>query len=261
MQELKYQFYDKKVITEEDIDHFLEFSYKKDSDENLFDVTEELLGNYESIGESIRNYEIEKVFSPLMVHYNYPRFILRNTILKSKQLALADKIAEQFSIGDVVENYIFEYQEWDMHDIHGYFTCVSPSYELHKSLNGKEPQMIKLDFTTDPNKTSIRKINKKNILKSKQCFQNMDINDFLYIKKMIDLFNDYPIELEYIESLLKIDKITTSQNEDEEKITLTSKQKNKIKQMIEEIKEHKNNKETDDKDTLNLYYNQIMMED
>ena len=57
MQELKYQFHDKKVITEEDIEHFLEFSYKKDSDENLFDVTEELLGNYVSIGESIRNYE------------------------------------------------------------------------------------------------------------------------------------------------------------------------------------------------------------
>lgn len=245
LQELKYQYYDKKIIEEEDIDNFLDYSYKKDSDENLYESTNDIFKNYKNIDECIRNYEIDKVLTPLMIHYNFPNHICKNILSIKKKLDITDDLFEMFSFGDVVENYIFENQEWDMHKLHGFMTCVYPSYILNNNRNDKD---INLMFTTDPNKTSIRQINKKNIDNCKKCFEKMGIIDFLYIdiivkkildsddieNNLIDLFDGYNIQLEHIESLLKIDKISYNNNVNNN--SLTSKQKNKIKSIIEKKK-------------------------
>jgi hypothetical protein len=100
---------------------------------------------------------------------------------------------------------------------------------------------IELVFTTDLNKTSIKKINKKNINNTNRCFDNMNIFDYIYINKIIrELINQekieecvklmigYNIKLEHIESLLKIDKIKNT------KTSLTSKQKKKFIKYLEE---------------------------
>ena len=88
------------------------------------------------------------------------------------------------------------------------------------------------NFTTDLNKTSIKKINAKNINDADRCFKNLDIFDYIYMNKIIrkkisegdikgciELLKGYNIKLEHIEKLLKIDKIKDSKN------NLTSKQK------------------------------------
>jgi len=123
-----------------------------------------------------------------------------------------------------------------MQEIHGLYTCVIPSYYLYDNLDkDDEPAKPDPDFTTDLNKTSIKNINKKNILNTDACLKNMNIDDYIYINKIIKKLIDsgnietcakilqlYNIKVEHVESLIKIDKIKNN------KVGLTSKQKNEF---------------------------------
>jgi hypothetical protein len=110
-----------------------------------------------------------------------------------------------------------------MHEIHSFYSCVNPVYELSK-LNITRSN-IKVEYPKDLNKTSIKKINKKNIINSNNCLQNLEISDLIYINKLIrtlikeekysecaKLFERYNIVVDNIESLLKIDKINETKH-------------------------------------------------
>ncbi|CAH6421586.1 DNA replication factor RFC1 [uncultured virus] len=225
------------IITVELIDEYCQMSKKKDIDIDLFKATEGLLYNYKSVDECLRYFETEKVLLPLMVHHNYAKHILTNVDNIDKRYQIAQKVSDSLSTGDVIENYIYGDQNWDMQEIHGFYTCAITSFYLCDNI--KNPQKIPLTFTTDLNKTSIKKINKKNITNTGRCFNNMTIFDYIYINKIIrklinngqikecvDLLKYYNIKLEHIESLLKIDKIKNT------KTSLTSKQKKEFSKFL-----------------------------
>lgn len=230
LQDVKYA-YKNKLITHNNIQEYIKISKLKDTDIDLYKATNGLLFEYNNINECLRYYETEKVLLPLMMHQNYIKAnISENNILKT--------IAESLSTGDVVENYIYSDQTWDMQEIHGFYTCVIPSFYLNQD-NKSNKKQIRLDFAKDLNRTSIKKINKKNINITDRCFKNMNIFDYIYINKIIrklildknipecvNLLKNYNIELKYLESLLKIDKI------EETKTVLTSKQKNEFSALI-----------------------------
>jgi len=183
-----------------------------------------------------------------MIHHNYISNITTNIHNKQKQSEITNKISQLLSEGDVIENYIYGDQNWDMQEIHGLYTTALPSYYLCDEVNkNKNIEKIRLRFSTDLNKTSIKKINKKNILKTDDCLKNMDIDDYIYINKIIkklidegnikecaELLNVYNIKLEQIESLIKIDKIKDSQKDI--KTVLTAKQKNEFLLYLNEDK-------------------------
>jgi len=229
LQDIKYE-YGQIKFTDDIIDEYCFRSKKKDIDIDLFTATKKIFYNYENIGNCIRYYETEKVLLPLMIHQNYIDTILVN-YPKEQQIDLIYKISNSLALADVVENYIYGDQNWDMQEIHGYHTCVAPSFYLSQNLP-KDPIILTQYFAKDLNRTSIKKINKKNINNTNICFKNMNIFDYIYINKIIkrliaknqieeciDLLKDYDIKFEHIESLLKIDKIT------EASIKPTGKQK------------------------------------
>ena len=204
------------------------------SAQDLYKATDTLLYGYDNIDNCLRLYETEKVLLPLMIHQNYVKSIIANTDDISDQHNQVETIAELLALGDVIENYIYGDQNWDLQIIHGFYSCVAPSYYLCKDLDDM-PNNIKLTFATDLNKTSIKRINKKNIINTDRCFKDMNISDYIYINKIIkklivdgnikdciNLLKDYNIKLEHIESLLKIDKIKDI------KTNLTSKQKSEF---------------------------------
>jgi DNA polymerase III delta prime subunit len=226
--------YGNKIITIDTIDEYKTMSNRKDIDIDLYKATDELLYEYTSIDNCLRLYETEKVLLPLMVHQNYAKSIIGNYKSDESRHNLIRQISDSLSIGDVIENYIYGDQNWEMQEIHGFYTCVAPSYYLCNGIKN-EPNKVKLAFATDLNKTSIKRINKKNIINTDKCFRNMNINDYIYINKIIrklisenkiqecsELLKPYNIKLEHIESLLKIDKIRDT------KTTLTSRQKNEF---------------------------------
>ena len=52
-------------------------------------------------------------------------------------------------------------------------------------------ESAKLDFPMDLNRTSIQKINKKNILNANKCLNVMNIHDYIYINQIVrNMLND-----------------------------------------------------------------------
>jgi len=224
LQDLKNEFGDKK-ITIKDLNKFCNNTKTKDIDVEIFKATSELLTNYKNINECLRLYESEKVIIPLMVHQNYTKCIGSGNI---ESIELINKISKSLAFGDLIENYVFSEQNWDMYEIHGFFSCINPSFKLKNQQTNNEYFTKSLEFPLDFNKTSIKKINKRNIINSSNCFKNLNIDDFVYASKLTrdlineqrfeecaNLYSDYDTKIENIESLLKIDKITdtkTTQN-------------------------------------------------
>ena len=230
--------YGKKPIGPSVIDEYCFMSNKKDIDIDLYKATEELLYDYTNIDNCLKLFETEKVLLPLMIHQNYTKCVMSNRESVEDQHNLVQKISDLLSTGDVIENYIYGDQNWEMQEIHGFHTCVATSYYLcdgikHVDNEFDNENKINLTFATDLNRTSIKRINKKNIINTNKCFKTMNINDYIYINKIIRklimkndikkatvLLKGYNIKLEHVESLLKIDKIKNT------KTSLTSKQKN-----------------------------------
>ncbi len=223
--------YGNNVILPETIEEYCSMSSKKDVDIDLYKATNELIYEYKTIDDCLRLFETEKVLLPLMIQQNYTATILANNKQEKRRQKVITKISDLLSTGDVIENYIYGDQNWEMEDIHGFYTCAATSYYLSENL-GTTPIKPKLVFATDLNKTSIKRINKKNIINADKCFNNMNIDDYVYLSKLVKhfisknkieecvkLLKNYNIKLEHIESLLKIDKIENSKN------CLTAKQK------------------------------------
>jgi len=206
----------------------------KNQDIDLFTSARFLLTQYENIDKCMKLYEIEKVLLPLTIHQNYIKILLNNYDDNTNKYI--DIISDAFSTGDIIENYIYGEQNWDLQEVHGYYTCILPSYIMNKNTSKK---YVQLDFSSDLNKTSIKNINKKNIINASKCFNKMDIYDYIninkifmflimseHIQKMIDMIKNYHPSMEDIESILKIDKMKTC------KIQLTTKQKKELKNIL-----------------------------
>jgi DNA polymerase III delta prime subunit len=261
LQDIQYT-YGTTTITDELIEDYNKISNEKDIDTGLFQATSYLLNDYKSIDNSLSYYETEKTMLPLMIHQNY----IENVISKYKdedvRFKIINNVSNMLSEGDVIENYIYGDQSWDMQEVHGFYTCAATSFYLtcEKDVNidsededierlfedfTKEKNVDARDsilvFTSDLNKTSIKKINKKNIITTNRHFHNMNIFDYIIINKIIrkqimngqikecvDTMKSYNVKTEYIESLLKIDKI------DGDKFVLTPKQKKEFKKQLGE---------------------------
>ncbi|AYV75843.1 MAG: replication factor C large subunit [Terrestrivirus sp.] len=228
-----------KVITQSMFEEYLKLSKKKDEDFDLFRATNKLLQGYKSIDECIRYYETDKVVLPLMVQQNYIECINSKIgdMNSSDKFDIACCISELLSEGDVVENYIYGDQNWDINEVHGYYTCVAPSFLLTEKL--KKEKYLQLAYPTDLNKASISKINKKNITNASKAFKNKNINDYIYInliirfltsedriKECVDYLKDRDINIGNIESLMKVDKIKSK------KTNLTLKQRKEISSFL-----------------------------
>jgi hypothetical protein len=228
--------YGNNIILPNIIDEYCLMSSTKDTDIDLYKATAYLLFEYQSIDDCLKLFETEKVLLPLMIQQNYTNCVIANQKNDKKRHNIVKKISELLSYGDVIENYIYGDQNWDMEEVHGFYTCAATSYHLFDGMNkSKELVKPKLVFATDLNKTSIKRINKKNIINTDKCFENMNIDDYIYINKLIrhfvsennikecvNLIKKYGIKLENIESLMKIDKIDSS------KSGLTAKQRSEF---------------------------------
>ena len=192
---------------------------KKDVNIKLHKGAHKLIYEYKGIDECLRYYETEKVLLPLMLHLHYVKCVVNDCGNEKRMFNTVDKISNIISFSDVMENFIYSDQNWTMHELHGIYSCGIISYYLHRlKITNITDQT--LSFPLDLNKTSIRQINKKNIINADKYFVNMNVFDYIYMTKILynivnsdDLFalkrflGSYNITLENIESILKIDKI------------------------------------------------------
>ena len=240
--------------TIQQITEYCEISKRKDRDLSIFAATTELIANYQNVDECLRLYEGEKVIIPLMIQQNYIKIILNttsNTIAYNHSLIA--RVAKTIAKGDLIENYIYSDQNWDMQQVHGILTCAIPSYLLTKSKINENTELLKrkLDFPDDLNRTSIKRINKRNVINSNNCVQNMNISDFIKANKLIrklisenkiqecaTIFSGYPARIEHIESILKIDKISDQKADDPKKILSSATKKQLINFLAQNPSHH-----------------------
>jgi hypothetical protein len=240
LQELSYHVSSNK-ISEANINEFIEKSREKNIDVGLFDSTERILNNYLDYDTIIKLYESEKVLLPLMIHENYLKKILN----KSKDpwqniIYNIVKVSDSISRGDNIETSIYTDQNWYLQNIHGFYTCLNTSYWINKNNGNYKIENEDIKFSSDLNKTSLKNINRKNIVNLSKIINNKSNQEILMLNKicnhliqegkendLIKILNGYgkDISIKEIELCLKIDK-TTEFN------TLASKDKKRItKQM------------------------------
>ena len=240
LQELSYHLVHGQV-TENSIREFIDKSREKNVDIGLFDSTERILNNYLDYETIIKLYESEKVLLPLMIHENYLKKILN----KSKDswtdiISNIVKVSDSISRGDNIETSIYTDQNWYLQNIHGFYTCINTSFWINKSKSNYKIESDDIKFSSDLNKTSLKNINRKNIINLSKIINNKSNQEILMLNRicnhlihenkeeeLIRILNGYnkDISIKEIELCLKIDK-TTEFN------TLASKDKKRITKQI-----------------------------
>lgn len=221
IEDLKISYNNKKITTDM-LSEYFELCKSKDLDLDIYRVASEMIMSYTGINNCLKLYESEKVIIPLMLHQNYIKCINNFHNNKNDKYELVNNIAKFIAIGDVLEDYIYSDQNWDMQEIHGFLTCVYPSFVLSGEKLNVQPEWLAkmLKFPADFNKTSIKFINKKNVTNSNTYLKNMEIGDFIMTNKLVknllkdgkvsecaDIFKEYGASADNIESMLKINKI------------------------------------------------------
>jgi len=192
------------------LEDFMSIMKKKDLDFDLYKATNKMLTDYKDIDTCLELYETEKVLMPLMVHENYHKFIKQSEY---------SKVLDNLSVGDLLENYIYGEQNWDLLELHGIISCCIPSYLINKYSNGKKTGS--LVFAADLNRTSVKKMNKKNINKTnnslnKNCYKNIrnkSIDEFIYMGEIINKINENKkssSNTNYINNIIKINKLKSN---------------------------------------------------
>lgn len=229
-------------VTIEKFEEYRETSKKKDVDPGIYEATKMLLNRYNTMDNALLLYGEERATIPLMVHENYPLNIRQQypKMPVEQQIDMIYDISKSISESDKVDGLIYSNQCWSLQPVHGFYSCVMPSYYINKT-PGKLAKKEIYKYTQDYNKTSIKKINNKVIKKAQehQFLKKVSIFDFLYIaailktlllkkdfEKIAELMKPYDLKLKEIESIIKIDKIKKTKN------TLTGKQRTILKELL-----------------------------
>ena len=221
---------DSKVITKNNFIEFLKDTVENNNKNNIYVSNYKLLTKYESIEQAMELYNNDNIDNPLIMEESYTQKIIayenaNGTIEPIKDIVV--RLTKSFTYSNLIDTYIYNSQQWtNLKRIYGYFSCVLPSYLLSKIEIDYSPNV---KFLSDMNKTSIQKINTKQIFNVYENFDIINIDYYIYIgnyiksiisqcsdgkkdnKLLIKKFNDfvkyYKINQSTIERLLKINKL------------------------------------------------------
>jgi replication factor C subunit 1 len=213
------------------IKYFINNSEKKCKDVSLFDSSKTLINKYTNINDSLSMYRVDKVLVPLTIHENFTKSIFNKYSDNNIYLEILSNVTDSISRGDVIETNIYTDQNWFLHDIHGFYTCVKTSYNINKYNKIYKDSFYDMRFSSDLNQTSLKNINKKQISNLSKMFPNKSFNDIINLNKIIfnlvkndkikELYNimkDYDNNIKTVENIIKIDKTM-------DKITISQKNK------------------------------------
>lgn len=244
LEELKLM-YDDEIITMKIFEKYQETSKKKNIDPGIFENTKFLLNNYTSISDALTFYSTDRATIPLIVHENYTHNIKTQypKMCIGDQINLISKISKSISESDKIDGLIYSNQLWSLQPVHGFYSCVLPSYFINEQPNKLHNYEL-YKYTQDYNKTSTKKINNMVIYKAQNHNQLKKLSsyDLLYMASILkillerkdfdtvtSLIKTYNLTVKDIVSIIKIDKIN------DKRLTLTGKQCSILKKKLESI--------------------------
>lgn len=203
-----------KKIEDSNYKKYLSSSENKSKDISLFDATKNIITKYSSQDELLNYYYVDKVLIPLTIYENYHKVLPDKSSIGV--FNILKNVSKSISKGDIIETNIYTDQNWYLQNIHGFYTCIKTSYHINK-VTKKNNFLMK--FSNDLNQTSLKNINKKNILNLRKIFKNKSFSEIIIISKIVkkfineskieelyNLFKDYKITIKEIETFNKIDK-------------------------------------------------------
>ena len=246
-----HRLYNNSVITYNRLIKYLTYLDNKDTDMSIYQNTLKLFTEFKSISSSLKIFENDKTNMPLMVHQNYITVVNNYNYNNNNNIDISNNISTSIAHGDIIDNYIYSEQNWNLQDIYGYYSCIYPSYTINNNLDTKTllrdteypKYMPKYNsvYPKDYNKTSTKCINYKNIKYANKFFVNINIYDYIYICKYIKymlsqnkldlckyILKKYNINVAGIMYILKIDKINGTKKD------ITKDLEKKIKEISNE---------------------------
>ena len=162
-----HDLYPKKIITLTLLEDFININKMKDRDYTIFEATDKLFYDYTNIDNAIRLFECERIVIPLMIQQHF------TTHLNNSDMTTMLSISKLLSKGDILENYIYENNNYNIRDSQAFLQCAYPSYLLTKTFKQKGNYYKKyFSYPKDLNKTSIKRINfTKNISVANNIFK------------------------------------------------------------------------------------------
>lgn len=168
---------------------------------NILYIIKKLLTTNYSF-ENIDNlYKYDKYKIPLLLYENYYNYLFNVNILEN--------ILESLILYDIIDNYMYARQNWELQNICG----LIPTLQISNLLNNKNIQSD-IKFTKYLNKISLISINRKSIYKYFKLFK---INNIYKLLQIINYINDIDnittfakeksINLKLLENISKIDKL------------------------------------------------------
>lgn len=149
-------------ITKDNIDDYMKIFQSKDFTKDLFSITSKIMLQDLNILDCLKNCFINTTMIPMTIYENYHKCV------NNKSYYL---IMSKISYSDIIENYIYSDQNWDLNGIVNILNCVIPAYYINKN---KTTNTVYLKYASDCNKTSLRK-NKR-----KKNIGNNSIEEFIY---------------------------------------------------------------------------------
>lgn len=229
-------------ITLNMVEKYVATSKTKDVSIGIFEATHKLLNEYISVDDAMRYYSEERATVPLMIHENFTRNIrdqYRSMNMNDK-VELVRKITDYISISDIVDGIIYSNQCWNLQQVHGFYSCVLPSYHINSPPNKgcySESYLYAMDY----NKTSTMRINKKAIrmIRCGKKLGYVSVKDLLYMSNLLSQLLDkndmesfraivdhYGLSQNETDSIIKIDKIKKKHNLPSSKNRRTQKKSN-----------------------------------
>ena len=248
MEEL-YRNFGTSEINGDKITHFFTTIQKKQIDLTIFEATKLLYQKYPKDSDMIYYYETDRSLISMMLHENiYNQINLRKAIQSDKIDSLI-KIIHHFSLGDIIDKYIYNFQCWNLQELNGFIKCSTPSFYLNQFPTKKKTDDSPLNFTTVLSRQAVQLNNlKMSIIIKKKCrTQRRYVNQIsaLLTQRLrfpeiespgdrdeispvfFQLAKRYDIELSNLEKMLKF------QTWDLSPIHITKKNRNIIKKKLE----------------------------
>ena len=208
-----------------------------------YECVDKILNTYNDIDITLRFYDIDKNIIGMLFYENFLNFLLKNR--KGDNLTKVQniqKIYENYSQSDLLDNQIYIYQKWDLYDYNCVLKCCSNSFIINSMKKYSCNKSTNLGYSSLLNKTSLEYLNHKHI---KLICDQFDIGDTcnscIYIcniicdclfkhkhlsSKAISILNNYNISPDDIEKIIKISL-------QDLKSELTVKKKKELKHLLD----------------------------
>mgnify|MGYP006086337295 CR=1 FL=1 len=185
-----------KKIKLDDFKKLRTFFEKKNNDIQLLEATHNIFFKKIDFETSIFYYQLEPYFLPYMIYHNLDKFIKNYKAPILDKIKLYKKILNSICMFDIVQNFSFEYNDWnELTEITAFYGVYNINYIINNNTYSiKKLNIDELEFTNIMNKMSQSLVNKKLINCARYAFKKtyVEINEIIYLSEIfINYFQDF----------------------------------------------------------------------